>query len=148
MLKTHLQRQIRQVFLFDRLLWLLKRPVFWRLTIIVHSLILIAALVFYYLESEVNPAVASMTDALYWAISTATTVGYGDIVTVTALGKWLAMALMVGGTLFSALYTALFATALMKPEIDEIESELQNEEEEVAALTRRLEKLAQKNNKR
>ena len=89
-----------------------------------------------------------MTDALYWAISTATTVGYGDIVTVTALGKWLAMALMVGGTLFSALYTALFATALMKPEIDEIESELQNEEEEVAALTRRLEKLAQKNNKR
>lgn len=147
MLKTHIQRQIRQIFLFDRVLWLFKRPVFWRLTILVHGLMLVSALLFYGVESEVNPTVTSLTDALYWAVATATTVGYGDIVAVTTLGKWLAMALMVTGTLVSALYTALFATALMKPEIDEIELELMSEEKQMAALTRKLEQMAEKNNR-
>ena len=85
-----------------------------------------------------------MTDALYWAISTATTVGYGDIVTETTIGKWLAMSLMVSGTLFSALYTALFAAALMKPSLDKIERDIESEEEQVEALSRRVEQITEK----
>ena len=143
MLKPHIKKQIRQILLFDRLLWLVKRPVFWQLTILVHSLIFAAASIFYLLESDTNPNLHSMTDALYWAISTATTVGYGDVVTETTIGKWLAMLLMVGGTLFTALYTALFATALMMPSIDQIEREIETEEEQMEALSRRVEQITE-----
>lgn len=141
-MKTRIQRHLRQVIHIERLMWLLKRPVFWRLTILVHGLIFLAATAFYQLEAGVNPRLESMTDAFYWAITTATTVGYGDIVTITPMGKWLAMGLMVGGTLVSALYTAFFAAALMKPEIDEMERELAKEEKLVDALMRRLEELS------
>jgi voltage-gated potassium channel len=144
MFKPHIKRQIRQILILDRLLWLVKRPVFWQLTILVHGLMFAAASIFYLLESDTNPNLHTMTDALYWAISTATTVGYGDIVTQTTVGKWLAMTLMVGGTLFSALYTALFATALMKPSLDQIEREIESEEEQVEALSRRVEQITEK----
>lgn len=144
MFKPHIKKQIRQILILDRLLWLVKRPVFWQLTILVHGLMLAAASIFYLLESDTNPNLHSMTDALYWAISTATTVGYGDIVTQTTVGKWLAMSLMVGGTLFSALYTALFATALMKPSLDQIEREIETEEEQMQELSRRVEQISEK----
>ena len=138
MLKSKVKRHIRLVFPLERFMSLVKRPVFWRLTIIVHTIILSAATAAYIIESDVNPHLSTLTNALYWSISTATSVGYGDVVPVTSAGKWVAMALMIAGTLFHALYTALFAAALMKPEIDEIEREIVNEEKIVDILLRRI----------
>ena len=141
MLKSTIKRQIKQLVLADRVIWLMKRPLFWRLTIIVHSFMLMAAAMLLWLEGDVNPSIHNMTDALYWAVASATTVGYGDVVAVTTAGKWLSMALMVLGTLISAVYTALFAAALMKPEIDEIERGLISEEKQVDEMMRRLDKM-------
>jgi voltage-gated potassium channel Kch len=95
----------------------------------------------YFVEIDINPKLQSFNDALYWAVATATTVGYGDITAATVLGKWLSMALMVLGTLFSALYTALFAAALMKPEMDVIEREILEEDRKVESLSRKVETL-------
>lgn len=106
-----------------------------------HSLLFCSAGLFYWLESDLNTSLESFQDALYWAVSTATTVGYGDITTQTSSGKWLSMALMVLGTLFSALYTALFAAALMKPELDHIEHEIIQEELKVESLSRKVQSL-------
>jgi voltage-gated potassium channel Kch len=145
MLKTRITRQIKQFVLVDRMMWLMKRPVFWRLTIVVHGFMLFSAVLLLWLEGEVNPSLEGFTDALYWAVASATTVGYGDVVAVTTAGKWLSMALMVIGTLISAIYTALFAAALMKPEIDEIERELVSEEKQVEAMIRRLDQITNKN---
>jgi len=142
MLKSKVKRHIRLVFPLERFISLVKRPVFWRLTIIVHAIILGAATAAYILESDVNPHLSTLTNALYWSISTATSVGYGDVVPVTSAGKWVAMALMIAGTLFHALYTALFAAALMKPEIDEIEREIVNEEKIVDILLRRINEIS------
>jgi len=121
----------------------MQRPVFWRLTIGVHGLILLAAAMLFWFEGGINPKVQSFNDALYWAIATATTVGYGDVTVSTPAGRWLAMGLMVLGTLFHALYTALFAVALMKPEIDLIERELMQEEQEVENLSRRVDTISE-----
>ena len=140
-MKSTMRKNLRRTIPIQRFIWLMKKPVFWQLTILVHSLLFCSAGLFYWLESDLNTSLESFQDALYWAVSTATTVGYGDITTQTSSGKWLSMALMVLGTLFSALYTALFAAALMKPELDHIEHEIIQEELKVESLSRKVQSL-------
>jgi len=107
-----------------RLLRLLKWPLFWWLTFFVHTVVFASAALFYYIERDHNPVPLTATDAIYWSIATATTVGYGDIRTVTIAGKWLSMGLMLSGTLFSALYTALFASALIEEDLKHLEDDI------------------------
>ncbi len=54
-------------------------------------------------EKAVEPASSGFTtigDALWWGFVTFTTVGYGDIIPVTALGRVAAVVLMIGGVAF------------------------------------------------
>ena len=56
----------------------------------------------------------SFPDALWWSIATVTTVGYGDVVPITAAGRAFAYVLMLGGIgLFGAL-TANIASMLSR----------------------------------
>ncbi len=48
--------------------------------------------------------------AIWWACTTVTTVGYGDVVPVTIPGRIIAVALMVCGVLLFAVVTASFST--------------------------------------
>jgi voltage-gated potassium channel len=51
-------------------------------------LLIIAASLLYILEHDAQPeAFASIPDAMWWAVVTLTTVGYGDVYPVTVLGK-------------------------------------------------------------
>jgi voltage-gated potassium channel len=64
----------------------------------------------YFAERDVNPAIASPFDALWWGIST---VGYGDVYPTTAEGRIAASALMLLGIgLFSAV-TAIITSFLV-----------------------------------
>lgn len=142
-MQSRIRRKFNRIIPMQRLIWLLRRKLFWQLTIGVHGLIVLAAGFLYFAENGINPKLQSFHDALYWAVATATTVGYGDITASTVIGKWLSMALMVLGTLFSALYTALFAAALMKPELDIIEREILDEDRKVENLSRKVETLGE-----
>jgi voltage-gated potassium channel len=67
----------------------------------------------YFAERDVNPAISSPFDALWWGITTMTTVGYGDIYPTTAEGRIAASALMLLGIgLFSAV-TAIITSFLV-----------------------------------
>jgi voltage-gated potassium channel len=67
----------------------------------------------YFAERDVNPAISSPFDALWWGISTMTTVGYGDVYPTTAEGRIAASALMLLGIgLFSAV-TAIITSFLV-----------------------------------
>ncbi len=70
-----------------------------------------AATVMYMVEREVQPdSFGSIPDALWWAIATLTTVGYGDVVPITAAGKLIAGVVMVMGLAFYAIPIGIVAS--------------------------------------
>lgn len=77
------------------------------------AVMLICCFGFYLVEHETNPLITSPFDALWWGISTLTTVGYGDIYPYTAEGRIAASALLLLGVgLFSAV-TAIVTSFLL-----------------------------------
>ncbi len=73
--------------------------------------LLLAASLAYLLERAAQPdAFGSIPAALWWAIVTLTTTGYGDVIPQTAAGRVLAGTVMVGGILVFALWAGILAT--------------------------------------
>lgn len=64
-------------------------------TVVIISLI--AGTLMYLIEGEKNEAFTSIPRSLYWCIVTLTTVGFGDIYPVTALGQGIASVIMIMG---------------------------------------------------
>jgi voltage-gated potassium channel len=74
-------------------------------------LLLFASSVIYFVEREIQPAAfGSIPAAAWWAIATLTTVGYGDVVPATPLGKIIGGIVMVVGVGMFALPIAILAT--------------------------------------
>lgn len=62
----------------------------------------------------VEPAIASFGDALWWSIVTATTVGYGDLSPESALGRIVAVVLMLVGIGTIGMITGSIATYFLQ----------------------------------
>lgn len=78
-------------------------------------LLVLAAWGMWLVEGEVQPeAFASVPATLWWAVITITTVGYGDVVPVTALGRLLAGVIAVIGLGFIALPSGIFASGFVE----------------------------------
>jgi voltage-gated potassium channel Kch len=60
-------------------------------------LVVACAYVAYQVEHPVNDEFADFGDSVFWAIVTVTTVGYGDIVPITTVGRLMAVFLMFSG---------------------------------------------------
>ena len=74
-------------------------------------LLLFSSTAIYFLERGAQPGkFGSIPDAAWWALATLTTVGYGDIVPVTPLGKLLGGVVMLLGVGMIALPVAIIAT--------------------------------------
>jgi voltage-gated potassium channel len=74
-------------------------------------LLLLAASLVYLLERQSQPEVfGSIPAALWWAIVTMTTTGYGDVIPQTPLGRMLAGVVMVSGILVFALWAGILAS--------------------------------------
>ena len=67
----------------------------------------------YMVENDAQPeAFSGIPAAMYWAITTMTTIGYGDVVPVTPLGKLLAGVIGIIGMGMVALPAGLLASAI------------------------------------
>jgi voltage-gated potassium channel len=76
-----------------------------------------AATATHLLESDVQPKqFGSIPDALWWAVVTLTTTGYGDVVPQTVGGKMVGSVVMVSGILVLALMTGILATGFAEEE--------------------------------
>ncbi len=73
----------------------------------------ICCIALYAVEAGVNPAIKEPLDALWWGVTTLSTVGYGDVIPVTPEGRLVAGALMLLGIgLFGAI-TAIVTNTLL-----------------------------------
>lgn len=78
------------------------------------STVFIAGAVMHVVEGTVNPAsFGTLPDGMYWAITTLTTVGYGDVTPHTPLGKFVAGVTMVIGLALFALPIGIIANGFV-----------------------------------
>ena len=68
----------------------------------------------------------SIADSIYWAIITLTTVGYGNIVPVTGIGKFLASFIMILGYAVIAVPTGIVSSELTRSKKERKNKERQN----------------------
>ena len=105
------------------------------------GLVMTAATVVLTLEQDVQRvSITTFSDALWWAIVTVTTVGYGDIAPVTATGRGIAFVLMLGGIAFLSGITANLASAFVgsgritDTTLSQLTLEVRSLREEIAGL--------------
>ena len=99
-LRKHRKRLVRMLVLSNESL-----PAAMAITF---GFVFIFGLCAYLLEQDVNQKFSSVSDGLWWAFVTLTTVGYGDVVPVTPAGRLLAVITMVFGiTLYSLMIANL-----------------------------------------
>ncbi len=102
------------------------------------ALVYISAVLLYFVEGvagQQQESFASIPRAIWWAIATLTTVGYGDVYPVTPLGRLFASVIAIAGIGMVALPAGVFASAFS----DEIrERENAKQERRERALERRV----------
>jgi voltage-gated potassium channel Kch len=86
--------------------------------------IIAGTMIMYNLESGAeNSKMKTVLDALWWCIATVTTVGYGDVVPVTSLGRIVAIIYMFFGVTLIAILLAVITNTFYKKRFEKEENE-------------------------
>lgn len=123
-------------------------PTFIFLSVLGTGILFLATSAVYFLERDVNPHMKSYFESLWWGVSTITTVGYGDIIPVTTLGRIIGLGLMYTGTVLFITFTGILVTLWMKGEVEKeispLEKEVEKEEKEQVRIERRLSEILER----
>ena len=87
-------------------------------------------------DSEIN----SMLDAVWWTVSTVTTVGYGDIELVTDTGKIMAILYMFFGIGFLSIFVAVLGAGVYKRRFEKEDKEFTFAQKQILQKIEDLEK--------
>ncbi len=97
------------------------------------GLVIVSATLAVTAERGTDSMIQSFPEALWWSMATITTVGYGDMVPITVMGRAVGIVLMLGGIAFYSGLTANLASILVKG--------ADPREKSIARLTEQVEKL-------
>ena len=117
----------------------------------VSLVVIILGTLMYIVEGQQN-GFDNIPKSIYWAVVTLTTVGYGDVVPITTLGKTVAVFIMLLGYAIIAVPTGIVSSEMSKNRTDKEQLENQEEilekEEEIIAkdneILKKLEALEKK----
>ena len=71
--------------------------------------LVMAAIAMHLAERDAQPAAfGTLVNSLYWAVTTLTTTGYGDLIPVTPLGRLVAGFVMISGLAVFGLWTGIW----------------------------------------
>ncbi len=96
----------------------LKRPVMLYLVTLSITAQLFFAAIFYWAEVDYNSKLVTFFDSIYFTVTLMTSVGLGDIVPVTLLGRGLAIVMMLAGTAIYVCFTAVLAAMILEADPD------------------------------
>lgn len=100
-----------------------------KLILISALVILIGTFLMYSIEhNQPNSEIKSLEDALWWCIATVSTVGYGDIVPVTNIGRMIAILYMGFGISILAILLSTITNNFYKNKIEIIERKKEKDE--------------------
>ena len=84
----------------------------------VMMMVIVIGSIMYFVEGGANSGFTSIPRSIYWAIVTLTTVGYGDIAPVTAIGQFLAAIVMLMGYGVIAVPTGIVSAEIVSGQIE------------------------------
>ena len=90
--------------------------------IIFVSVIIIGATAIYIVEMRVDSQINSPLDAVWWTVATITTVGYGDVVPETTLGRIIGIVYMFFGVTMMAVTISIVGTKIYKRRFEQDEA--------------------------
>ena len=105
-------------------------------------LIIFSGIIFNWLEYQ-DSSIQGIFRGMWWAITTVTTVGYGDLYPESDTGRILATAVMIIGIGFVAILTANIASYFVEKDKNK-ENEDQDEKDENKLILERLDELSKK----
>lgn len=78
-------------------------------TFVLLLVLVFGSFLFFIVEHGVNPEVPTYDSAMWYSIVSMTTIGYGDIVPITAIGRIIGIIIILTGMLYLSLITATLA---------------------------------------
>jgi voltage-gated potassium channel len=129
-----------------------RRGLNWVLLIVLVLNLIAAAMVLEFERGNPDANINSYPDALWWAVTTITTVGYGDRFPMSSAGRGVAVVLMIAGIAMFGVITASIAAYFVEQKaeedlagrldqimerLDRIETRLPNEDEQLRERARR-----------
>lgn len=103
-----------------QVLRILRRNALVQMTLLIFFVLVVTAAVVFWSEHTNNPdQFRSYGDALWWSIVTVATVGYGDIVPKTELGRIFASFTILSGVILISLFTATISSVFVARKIKE-----------------------------
>jgi voltage-gated potassium channel len=103
-----------------------------------NAVMIVASLAFWWVERGSNANVTHYADALWWAFATVSTVGYGDVVPVTAAGRGIAIVL---GAALATIILGITTEEVLKKDESLSREETATILREIASLRQEIEKL-------
>lgn len=88
------------------------------------AIILGGSIAIFLIESpHPDSQITTLLDAVWWTVSTVTTVGYGDVVPVTVAGKIMAIFFMLSGITILGVFLSVLGTRFYKRRFEKDEKE-------------------------
>jgi voltage-gated potassium channel len=110
-------------------------------TIILFTTLIFGSILFYLVESPVNPTASTLDSSVFFMIVSMTTVGYGNTVPVTRIGQLIAVTAIVVGVAYTGWVTAAMASSLIEDFRKKRKIELEAQKESIEKILEKLDKI-------
>jgi voltage-gated potassium channel len=105
------------------------------------ALVIFSSITILTFETLPTSTIRTPFDALWWSVTTMTTVGYGDKIPISVEGKVAAMLLMIFGVALFGVLIGLMTQFLVEPELKREDADIANLVTEVRLLREKIDRL-------